>query len=253
MSNRYERISRTVPLIDLDVGKDGRTVTAYAATFDDPYEVNDKHGRYVESINRTAFNRTLGRGIARVVPLFNHGLTIYGTPSERDSDPLGVAVDIRAEQRGLLTVTRFGSTPRAEEVLTMIKDGSVTSYSFQGTLYRSAPARPHASGLPLVERLELGLDDYGPGVFPVNRNAAVLAVRSTALIAEQIQQLTPEERAELLDQISPRPDADASLARENTDPHSVPAEHAPDDGLSDIELIELLEAEAAQMRRRLGL
>jgi HK97 family phage prohead protease len=216
-------ITRAVPLIDLDIAKDGRTVTAYAATFDDPYEVRDQHGHYIESIERTAFNRTLGRGIERVVPLFNHGLTIYGTPSEKDSDPLGVPLAIRAETRGLLTVTRFGTTPRAEEVLTMLKDGTVTSYSFQGPIVRSTTAS-HTSGLRHLVRTELGLKDYGPGVLAVNRNAAVLAIRTAALL-EEIEQLTPEARGELLAKLSPPPAGDPpALDPESTDPQGNPAD-----------------------------
>lgn len=202
-------ITRAVPLIDLDVARDGRTVTAYAATFDDPYEVSDEHGHYIEQIHRGAFNRAIKAGVQRIVPLFNHGLTVWGTPSDRDSDPLGVVESIRAEARGLLTVTRFGTTPRNDEVLTMIKDGSITAYSFRGPIIHTSRAGNHASGLPLVTRMELGLRDYGPGTMPVNRNASIVAVRTTSMLAEEIAQLSDEERAELLQHLATPPAGDA--------------------------------------------
>src|SRR5512139_873746 len=44
---------------------DGRTVEAYAAMFDQPYEVRDQFGHYMEVIDRAAFNRTLTNGAGK--------------------------------------------------------------------------------------------------------------------------------------------------------------------------------------------
>lgn len=193
-------IERAVPLVDLDVGPDGRTVTAYAATFTDPYEVYDEFGHYDEAINRTAFNRTLKHGIAgRVQALFNHGRTIAGTPSDRYSMPLGVPLSVKAEEKGLLTVTRYAPTPLADEVLELIRAGAITAQSFRGDIFASARPKPGPNGRPVIERLELGLKDYGPAPFAVNHAAEILAVRSQILAErlEQLGDLTDEERAEL--------------------------------------------------------
>lgn len=247
-------IQRAVPLIDLEINRsgDGRTVTAYAATFDDPYEVRDDHGHYYETISRTAFNRQLGLGTSHVKVLFNHGLTAWGTPSERYSDPIGVPLAIRAETKGLLTVTRYGTNDLAEQVLTMLKDGSVTTYSFRGSIFRSQSAGRRGQ-LPIQQRTDLGLKDYGPGIYTINHNAELVAIRSATALAEEIAQLSPEERDELLAQISTRP-ADQALGQEKPDTQDdPPADEAPDPdpGQSTTHLIELLEAEAAQRRRRL--
>jgi len=240
-------IARSVPLIDLEVGGgDGRTVTAYAATFDDAYEVTDQFGHYLEQINRTAFNRQLGLGISRIMPLFNHGLTPYGTPSDEFSKPLGQVLSVKAEKKGLLTVTRFGTTPWNEEVLTMLKDGTVSEYSFQGTVYRTAPARRSKSGLPILERMDLGLHDFGPGIKSVNPNARLVAIRSASLLAEEIQLLSEDERAELLASLSTPP---ADEAPGQDPPDLPPAAEAPD---TSTQLIALLEAEAANRRRLQG-
>ena len=203
-------IARSVPIIDMEIerGGDGRTVTAYAATFGDAYEVTDQFGHYEEIINRAAFNRQLGRGIGHVQPLFNHGRTISGESSEMFSMPLGVPVSITAEPRGLLTVTRYSKTPLGDMVLELIRDGAIRAQSFRGALYDSRKAGTSAaSGLPIMERMALGLKDYGPATFAVNGGAEIMAVRSVDEIASTVG-ITPEQFAEvqrLLAEVSPHP------------------------------------------------
>jgi HK97 family phage prohead protease len=173
-------------------GGDGRTVEAYAAVFDSPAQIADHEGEYVEQIDRTAFNRALsharrGRDGWNVRVLYNHGYTVQGTPSERFSIPIGTPVDIRPEQRGLLTVTRYSETPLGDEILEAVRSGSVTSQSFSGRIVRSDPPlkpgqryRPTNGRLPTVRRLELGLREYGPTPFPAYTDAEVLSVRMSA-------------------------------------------------------------------------
>ncbi len=173
-------------------GGDGGTVEAFAAVFDDPAEIIDHEGHYVETIDRAAFNKVIadasrarGGFPGSVKVLYNHGMTIQGTPSERFSMPIGVPVDIRAEQRGLLTRTRYSDTPLAEEILENIRAGSITSQSFTGRIVRSDPAlrrgdrhRPDSAGnLRTVRRTELGLREYGPVLWPAYSGAEILGVR----------------------------------------------------------------------------
>jgi HK97 family phage prohead protease len=171
---------------------DGRTVEAYAAVFDTRAEIRDHEGHYSEVIDRSAFNKAIadshpqgGRQTWRTKVFYNHGMTLYGTPSERFSMTLGSPVDIRVEDRGLLTVTRYNENPLAEEVLEMIRSGDITSQSFSGGIIRSDPVRPRRGyqpdargALPTVRRLELGLKEYGPTPFPAYSDAAVLSLRS---------------------------------------------------------------------------
>ena len=173
-----------------DAGTDGRTVEAYAAVFSQESEIQDNFGHYLEVIDAGAFNRRLDHvkrsraGLGQIKVLYNHGMTIQGTPSERFSMPVGTPVDITAEARGLLTRTRYNQTPLADEVLENIRSGSITSQSFVGPPIRSTPAmargrfRPDRSGqLTLVRHTELGLRDYGPVVFPAYSGAEILGVR----------------------------------------------------------------------------
>lgn len=249
-------VERSFPLIDLERSSDGRTVTAYAATFGDEYEVRDQFGHYWESINRAAFNRTLGRGLNHVQVLFNHGRTIEGASSSRFSMPLGTPIEVKPDTRGLLTVTRYAKTPLADEVLELIGDGAIRAQSFRGAIVHTAPARPGREGLQTLERLELGLREYGPCPFAVNTGAEVLSLRSDLLTVAP-EDLTDEERAELralLDSVNgPSPDpADLGPSgepAEEEDPQQQPAEEAPAAGSS----LHVHEIAQAQRRRRLGL
>jgi HK97 family phage prohead protease len=171
----------------------GRVVEAFAAVFGQPAEIKDFEGHYVETIDRTAFNKRLADlerskgGFASVKVLYNHGMTLQGTPSERFSMPVGVPLrdgGIIATERGLLTRTEYNRTPLAEEVLELIRSGSVTSQSFTGRIVRSDPQlgrgqqhRPRNGELPQVRRTELGLREYSSVVWPAYEGAEIFGVR----------------------------------------------------------------------------
>ena len=245
-------IERSVPLLDIEINRsgDGRTVTAYAATWS-PYPVRDAQGDYDEQIDPTAFNRALGRGIERVSVVYNHGLTLWGTPSERHSTPIGVPLEIKPVGRGLLTVTRYAKTEAASEVLELIRDGVIRAQSFRGDEYQSAAPRRQPNGRLLIVRQQLGLKEYGPTPMPANDTAGIVAVRSTAL-AEQIAALTDEQREALARLIQPTPrdtsQPEAQEPDEATPPPAGtdPGQEAPPQDVDDLELVEI----AAALRRR---
>lgn len=197
---------RSFPLDDIQISRsgDGRTVEAYAAMFGVPYEVRDQHGHYLEIVDRAAFNRTLRGGAGqRAMCLYNHGFTVHGTPSEMGSVPLGTPLEIKADTRGLLTVTRYNKGPFADQVLEAIRNGDIRAQSFRGRIVRSDPSgkipRPRPGmQLPTVTRFELGLTDYGPTPVPVNDRAEILAVRSIQELIEDLQDLDADERLEVL-------------------------------------------------------
>jgi HK97 family phage prohead protease len=174
-------------------GGDGRTVEAYAAVFDVPTEITDQHGHYNEVIHRAAFNRQIGLGIDKVGVYYHHGMTIHGTPSDLGSVPIGSPVDIRADGRGLRTVTRFNRSPLADAVLEAIRNDDIRGYSFRGPIFKSNPSRlPRArsnGSLPTITRTELGLREYGPTPTPAYADASITAVRS--LLEQIIASSTP--------------------------------------------------------------
>lgn len=190
MGNFY----RSFALEDISIRSDGtgRTVEAYAAIFNTDAEIYDAQGHYLERIDPSAFNKAIrdaapqgSRSWWTAKVMFNHGKDMYGTPSDRFAMPLGTPEDIRADGRGLLTVTRYSRTAQADEVLELIKDGAITAQSFQGSFLRSDKPiprngfRPDADGnLTRVTRTEVSLKEYGPAIFAAYPDAAIVGVRS---------------------------------------------------------------------------
>jgi HK97 family phage major capsid protein/HK97 family phage prohead protease len=182
---------RAVVLDDIEImsrakGGDGRTVVAYAAVFDREAEIHDQDGHYRERIAPTAFDKTLAERAGRIGVYYNHAKTLYGTPSERWSVPLGVPVEMRADSRGLLTVTRYDPTPDADQILAGIKSGSIRGMSFTGAFLRSDPRGPYYArsdgALTVVTRQEIAMSEYGPTPIPAYEDDdAIVGVRSQAV------------------------------------------------------------------------
>lgn len=170
---------------------DGRTVEAYAAVFDTPAEVTDADGHYLETISPKAFNRAINRPPFKPGVFYNHGLDLFGKPaSGANTVPLGEALEVRADRRGVFTRARYHRGAFADEVLQAVKDGVITGQSFRGHFIRSTPARragrrwqPDENGqLRTVTREEIyPLVEFGPTPTPVYTDAAIVAVRSESL------------------------------------------------------------------------
>ncbi len=201
--------TRSFPLEDISIARDGsgRVVDAYAAVFNTPSKkIHDPDGTYEEIIDPGAFTRTLEhrrrtKGGGAIPVLFNHGMTIWGTPSERYSVPIGVSEEVRVDGNGLYTRSRFHRTQAADEILEAIKEGSISGYSFRGDFLRSDPQiprggfRPGRNGeLRAVRRTECTLDEYGPGTFPAYKAAEIVSVRAETL-ATLLQGTLPHQEA----------------------------------------------------------
>jgi Caudovirus prohead serine protease len=107
-----------------------------------------------------------------------------------------VPLEIKADEHGLFTRTRYHRGERADQVLEAIREGSLSSYSFSGRFDRSSPQpprggfRPHPrTGLPTVRRIESTLREYGPTPFPAYDGAAITGVRSEQIM-EQLAHIT---------------------------------------------------------------
>lgn len=245
-------ITRTVPLLDYEIDRsgDGRVVIAYAAAFNNLYEVNDADGHYDEKINPVAFNKVLARSnsLASVQVHFNHGLDLWGRPSDRFSMPVGVPEEIKPDGRGLLTRTRYAKTDLGDEILQLWKDGAIRGQSFRGATYPNGQRKfAHGpNGRPVIERMQLGLREYGPTPNPANAEAGLVAIRSQLLA--QVGEMTPEERRELAALLAETPALgdDPQMVPDLDPATAVAPVESPDPGL----LIELLEAAAANRRRR---
>jgi HK97 family phage prohead protease len=233
-SSRSGDYMRLYPLENIEIlrseqageaGHGGTIVEAYAAVFGQPAEIRDHEGHYIEEIDRSAFDtavafaqRNQGGLPANVKVLYNHGMSAQGTPAPEFQLPIGVPVDIRSEERGLLTRTRYDDAdPFAQRVLAKIRDGSINAMSFTGRIIRSDPSlrlgekhRPRRGELTTVRRMKLGLREYGPVLWPAYSGAEILGVRMSTPGGV----LDPGE----LDAQAPPPDAGPAFAGDDP-PH----------------------------------
>jgi hypothetical protein len=175
MTTTYTR-SFALDDISLKPG-DGRTVDAYATVFDVATNVSDEDGKYEEINDRTMYNRAVAdaapagsRQSWKVGVFYNHGRTIFGTPSDLYSMPVGVPLDIKPDGKGLFTRTRYASGPLGDTIIEGIKEGFLTSYSVSGAFLRSSPEVPRGGfrrsrdgKLPTVRRLGAGEVGRGSG------------------------------------------------------------------------------------------
>jgi phage head maturation protease len=236
-SQRFE-LFRSYPLEDAHVitraegDGSGRLVEAYCAVFGEPAEIHDHQGDYEEDIHTSAFNKRIAdvqrsrAGFGLVKCIYNHGMTLHGTPAERFSLPPAVCKHISAESRGVLTRSFYLDTPLGNELLEMWREGAITAQSFTGAIIRSSPElrrgdkyRPRDGRLTRVTRLELGLKEYGATPFPAYSGAELVGVRMSPLgtfqaagddETEDEQALPPDEEAA----------AGEPLARTDGDEHS---------------------------------
>jgi HK97 family phage prohead protease len=166
---------------------------AYAAVFDAPQEIHDREGHYIEKIAPGSFDRTLDQRAGHLQVLFNHGMTVHGTPSDRWTSPIGLPVEVRADEIGLWTVTEMARTDAAMEVWQLAQDGIVRGMSFSGAFLATTDSKPaKRGGLPLKTRTEVSLREYGPTPFPAYQAAKVVAARADLAI------LSPDELTEYL-------------------------------------------------------
>ena len=162
--------------------------------FDEPAEIMDFQGHYEEEIDRAAFNKRIAdvqrsrAGFGLVKCMYNHGLTIHGTPAERFSLPVAVTRHISGESRGVLTRAFYLDTPLGNEVLEMWREGAITAQSFTGAILRSSPElrrgelyRPRGGQLTRVRRLEMGLREFGATPFPAYDGAELVGVRMSPI------------------------------------------------------------------------
>lgn len=187
---------RAFKIDDLHIRSDGsgRIVEAYAADWA-RYEVMDQDGHYHEELTPTSFAKTINDKGTRFGVLFNHGRTVDGAQNPAASLPIGVPIEVRADERGVFTATRYLDNPLADHVLDAVKQGAITSQSFSGKFMKSVKSYPAGRGrgvLPLITRHEVNMREYGPAVFAAYAGAAILGTRAEQFIRTLLE--TPSDQ-----------------------------------------------------------
>lgn len=197
---------RIYALDDLHIRSDGtgRVVEAYAAAFDPvTAEVMDQDGHYREMLTHSSFTKTIqDKGPSGFGVLFNHGRTVDGTPSSSFSMPIGVPLEVAADERGVFTATRYLNNPVADYALDAIRNKAVKAQSFSGRFMRSQKTYPNGQGrgkLPLITRHEIDMREYGPAVFAAYKEASILGTRAEEFV-RMLLAAPPEKRLDFLQQ-----------------------------------------------------
>ncbi len=151
--------------VDLEIRGDGRTVAGIAVPFDVPAEISTGVDRFVEVFRQGAFTKTIVERGDRVKALAQH---------DSRSLPLGRVTKLREDTAGLYAELRMSKTRDADEVLELVKDGALDSFSIGFSPVRDRWSSDGAR----VERLEVGLREVSLVAFPAYESARVLAVRS---------------------------------------------------------------------------
>ena len=156
---------------------DGLTIAGYIARFNEPTEITDFLGNYVEQISPGAFRQTLReRGTGGVKMQYNHGSDPrYGTL------PIGVWTSLKEDRYGLWGEGRMRDTPDVLSIRAAIEMGAIDGMSFrfkvQGESW--APAKGE-TGLDHRTLTEVALFEAGPVLHPAYESTTV-GVRSAVL------------------------------------------------------------------------
>ena len=172
---------------------DGRIVEAYAAAFNVEAEIRDQEGHYNEVLARTSFDKTLQERGTNFGVFYNHAKTIYGTPDGNLSVPIGVPLEVTADERGVFTATRYLDNPLADSILDGIKQRAIRAQSFGGRFVKSTKTRAARGGLPTITRSEVAMKEYGPTVFPAYGGAAILGTRSVDTFLDELAALDGDD------------------------------------------------------------
>lgn len=231
-------VTRAVPIDDIRIraGGTGRDVIAYAAVWMSPAEIMDQEGHYREQNLPTAMDKSIKERSGRIFSAYNHGKTLFGTPSDTWSVPIGKPIEMRADKKGLYTVTRYNTDPDSERILEAVRSGSITGMSYTGVFISSDPPltsafdqyRPDRNGdLTLVTRQEIALIEYGPTPTPAFQDAEIIGVRSK----RSESGFTPEQARESITvhPLATSGSADRALTTEDI-PHLAAGKTANGDG-----------------------
>jgi hypothetical protein len=153
--------------------------------------------------------------------------------------PIGVSKEVRVDKRGVLTISEYGNSELADEVLESIRMGAVKAQSYGGRFIRSDPRVPRGGfragmdgKLRTVTRMEVAMREFGPTPFPAFAGAAITGVRAQQVLGALLT-APAERRIALLEQLdhlaTPLDEADPAEVDNGTPAEPDPAEPVTED------------------------
>lgn len=149
--------------MEIRSGGDGRTVYGIAVPFNTPTTIREFGDTYKEEFQRGAFARTIAERGDRVKFLYQHD----------SSAPIGRATSLHEDASGLYAEFHVSKTQRGDEVLELIRDGALDSFSI-GFSPVSDDVRDRGKH---VIRTEVKLREVSAVTFPAYEDALMAGVR----------------------------------------------------------------------------
>lgn len=150
--------------LEVRSGGDGRTVHGLAVPYNRPTDIREWGQTYKEEFVLGSFARTIAERGNKVKFLEQH-----------DSlKPLGRATALREDANGLYAEFRVSKTQRGDEMLEMIQDGTIDSFSI-GFIPVTDDKRD--AGKHVIRR-EVKLREVSAVTFPAYEGAAITGIRS---------------------------------------------------------------------------
>lgn len=145
---------------------DGLLLEGVAAPFDQPTEIHDAGGSFVESIAPGAFAKTIRERADKIKVFVGH---------DTRSLPVGRAVRLTEERTGLYAALQLSDTQTGREVATLARDGVVTGLSIGFEAMRDEWSNRRSER----RLLEVRLLEISVVTWPAYANAQVDSVRSS--------------------------------------------------------------------------
>lgn len=194
---------------DIEIRSDGagRTVHGILVPYNTVARVSDGGPSYEEMFAPGAFSRDIlaRNGDFRGVKfLYQH----------QHEQPIGRAVELRDDAAGLFGAFRIAKTAKGDEVLELLREGVLDSFSIGFRPIDPAPGDPIKHGEPVV-RTKAGLRETSVVTFPAYAGALVAGVRAIEPIdthgAHAVAEAdTTEHDGARTDQPTPDPDPAAA-------------------------------------------
>lgn len=195
---------------DIEIRSDGtgRTVHGILVPYNTVARVSDGGPAYEEMFAPGAFARDIearGGDYRGVKFLYQH----------QHDEPIGRAVELRDDTAGLFGAFRVAKTSKGDEVLELLREGVLDSFSIGFRPIDPAPGDPISVGAPVV-RTKAGLRETSVVTFPAYAGALIAGVRAIepedhhdgTVVAEA--DTTDDAAAHRTDQPTPDPDPAAA-------------------------------------------